>query len=598
MKNVLTALLLFTSIGQDLMAQVSFKASANNVVEVGENFRLNFTVNANCSDFVPPSLGDFNVLAGPSNSTSTSFQYINGKTSQAIAVTYSYIIQARKEGKYTIGKAAINVEGKIYYSNPITIEAIKGSATNAIPEIDNQAVKSTNDGDIYIQINLNKTTVYQGEQLISTLKVYDRAGLKRINDVKFPPYTGFWSEDINKQQEIQLQRENVNGKIYSSAIIRQSILFPQQSGKITIEPFELEGIIQQKVGSRRNFFGEMVDVYNDVVKKLKSTSKTITVLPLPENKPASFTGAVGSNFTFDVKVDKTTLKSNESLTLKVTVSGNGNLKIIDKINIGFPNTFEVYDPKIVNNISNTNAGAKGSNTYEYLVIPREPGNYTIPGIQFSYFDVDTKSYKTLSSKEIKFEIAKGDNNQTITSASGLSKEEVQAIGSDIRYINESDFVLYKRDNRFFGSLGFTLSYVLSFLIFITLIFFLREKIKQNQNVALLKNKRANKISIKRLKEAAKHMSAGNKEAFYTEVIKALWGFLGDKLNIPTADLSRDTAKETLLKHNIDNQIIDDFIEVINNCEYAKYAPVSIDNQIEQDYQKARNIINKLVEVLS
>ncbi len=598
MKNVLTTLLLFTCIGNELMAQVSFKASANNVVEVGENFRLNFTVNADCSDFNPPSLGDFNVLAGPSNSTSTSFQYINGKTSQEIAITYSYIIQARKEGKFTVGKASVNVDGKVYYSNPITIEAIKGTSnSNSVPDIDNQPVTSDNDGDIFVQINLSKTTVYQGEQLISTLKVYDRAGLKNINDVKFPAYTGFWSEDIKQAQQISLQRENVNGKIYSTGVIRQSVLFPQQSGKITIDPFEMEGVVQQKVGRRRNFFGEMVDVYNDVVKKLKSSPKTINVLPLPENKPASFTGAVGSNFTFDVKVDRTELKSNESITLKVTVSGNGNLKIIDKINVAFPNTFEVYDPKIVNNLSNSISGAKGTNTYEYLVIPREPGEFNLPGIQFSYFDIDSKSYKTLTSKEIHFKIAKGENNQSISSTTGLSKEEVQSIGADIRYIMENDFQLQRKNQHFFGSLGFILSYLISFLIFITLIFFLREKIKQSQNLALLKNKKANKISLKRLKEAAKYMNLGNKEAFYTEVIKALWGYLGDKLNIPTSDLSRETAKETLLKQNIDSQIIDDFIEVINNCEFAKYAPVSIENQIEQDYQKARNIINKLVEVL-
>jgi len=339
-------------------------------------------------------------------------------------------------------------------------------------------------------------------------------------------------------------------------------------------------------------------VYNDVAKKLKSPSRTVNVLPLPENKPASFTGAVGSNFTFDVTVDKTELKSNESITLKATVSGNGNLKTIDKINVAFPNTFEVYDPKISNNLSHTSEGSRGTNTYEYLVIPREPGEYTIPGIEFSYFDINSKSYKTLKSKDIHLKIGKGDNSQTISSNTGLSKEEVKAIGADIRHIMENDFELQKKDYSFFGSMGFVLSYLISFLIFVSLIFFLRKQIKQNQDIALLKNKHANKISKKRLKEAEKFMKINNKEAFYTEVIKALWGYLGDKLNIQMADLSRDTAKETMLKKNIDVQIVDDFIDVINNCEFAKYAPVSVDNQIAQDYEKARKIINKLVEVLS
>ncbi len=599
MKNIFIALFLITAFGARLSAQYTFKAQANNVVEVGENFRLNFTANANCSGFTPPTLSEFNVLAGPSSSTSSSFQYINGKTSQTMAVTFSYILQSKKEGKFTVGKAQVTIEGKVYNSDPITIEAIKGSSTpNIDVGTDNQTTAGSNDGDIYIQTNLNKTSVYMGEQIISTFKVYDRAGLSYFKDYKFPIFTGFWSEDIKQPDQIQLTKENINGKIFATGVLRQSILFPQQSGKLTIEPFELECVVKQKVGKRRNFFGEMIDVYNDVVKNLKSQPRAVTVLPLPDNKPASFTGAVGSDFTFDVKVDRTELKSNESISLKVTVSGNGNMKIIDKINIQFPNTFEIYDPKITNNINNTLAGSKGTNTYEYLVIPREPGKFKIDGIQFSYFDVNSKSYKTLSSKEITFNVLKGENNQLISTNTGLSKENVQSIGSDIRHIVADEFELRNRNSSFFGSLGFVLSYLIALLIFITLIFFLREKIKQSQNIALLKNKQANKISKRRLKEAEKLIKQGNKEGFYTEVIKALWGYLGDKLNIPVADLSRETARDTLLKQNIDIQIIDSFIEVINSCEFAKYAPVSNENQIENDYEKARKTINKLVEVLS
>ncbi|MFN8258679.1 MAG: BatD family protein [Bacteroidales bacterium] len=600
MKHFLVVLLLLAGYFVNTTAQVTFKASANNMVEVGENFRLNFTVNANCTGFVPPSLTDFNVLAGPSTSTSSSFQFINGKTSQTLIVTFSYIIQARKEGKYTIGKAQVTVDGKVYSTEPITIEAIKASGNqNTANDDEFQSTPAANDGDIFIQINLNKTTVYQGEHLIATLKVYDRAGLKAFQDYKFPSYTGFWSQDIQQPQQISLdRRENVNGKIYSTGVLKQSILFPQQSGKLTIDPFELECVVQQKVGRRRNFFGEMVDVYNDVVKNLKSTSRTVNVLPLPDNKPTSFTGAVGTDFKFDIKVDRTELKSNESLTLKATVSGNGNLKIIDKINIQFPNTFEIYDPKITNNISNTEAGSRGTNTYEYLVIPREPGNFTIPGLQFSYFDVNSKTYKTLTTKEINLVVSKGENNQLITSGTAISKEDVQTIGSDIRHIYEGHFLLEKKNSNFFGSTVFVLSYLFSALVFILLMVFLRKRIKQNQNLALIKNKRANKISKKRLKEAEKHMKSNNKEAFYNEVIRALWGYLGDKLNIQLAELSREKAKETLLKQNIDAQIVTDFIEVIDNCEFAKYAPVSVENQIANDYEKARKIINKLVEALS
>jgi hypothetical protein len=598
-KKFLTTIILVSFLGNFLNAQVTFKASANKVVELGENFRLNYTVNANGSNFVPPDLSNFAVLAGPSTQTSTSFQIINGKTSQAISNTYSYIIQGRKEGTFSIGKAKITVNGTTYESNALSIEVVKGSSTtNTNQSVDGNVIKSENSNDIFASINLNKTTVYQGEQLIATLKIYDRAGLSSLNDYKFPSFTGFWLQDIEVPTRPQLQREKVKNKVYGSVLLRKSILFPQKSGNIKIDPFEVDCIIKEKAGQRRNFFGELVDIYKDVPKKLRSRPRTIKVLPLPGNKPASFTGAVGSDFKFNVTVDRNELKSNESVTMKVTVSGNGNMQIVDKIKINFPASFEIFDPKISNNIKNTAAGARGSKVFEYLVVPREPGSYTIPPIEFSYFDIRSKKYKVLTAKKLKFEVEKGDNSQLFTSSEGLSKEEVQAIGSDIRHIVDNRFELSKKGTTFFGSMTFYLFYIVAFVIAMVTIIVLRKKIKQNSNIALQKNKKANKISKKRLKVAAGFLKEANKEAFYDEVIRALWGYLSDKLNIPMADLSRNTVKETLIKRNIDENIINNFVEIIDNCEFAKYAPASVENQMEQDYDKARQVINKLVNVLS
>ncbi len=593
MKKVLIAIMIFYCLPNLLISQVTFVASSSKVVELGENFRLNFSVNANGTDFVPPDLSSFHVLAGPSTSTSTSFQYINGKTSQAISNTYSYIIQGKKEGKYNIGKAEIKVDDKVYYSDPIVIEVIKGNASNnSESNIDNSSNEQGNN-DIFIQINLDKTTVYQGEQIIATLKVYDRVGLKGINNYKFPSFTGFYSQEIKQPSQISLDRENVGGKIYQTGILRQSILYPQQSGTLTIDPFELECIVQQKAGQRRNFFGELIDVYRDVNKNLKSPSRKVKVLPLPENAPKSFTGAVGSNFQFNVVVDRSSLKSNESATLKVNISGNGNLKIIDKININFPASFEVFDPKIVNNINNTSTGSKGSNTYEYLMIPREAGEYTIPAIEFSYFDVSSKSYKTLSSKPFNFKIEKGENLLNVTTNTGINKEEVKELGSDIRFIFQDNFKVNHKDKRFFGSLSFYLFYLISLFIFILIIVILRNRIKQNKNISLIKNKRANKMSKRRLKAASDCMLKGNKQAFYDEVIKALWGYLSDKLNIPVANLSRESARESLRLRHVDDGLINEFVQVIDNCEFAKYAPAGSHNQIDKDLESARMILNKL-----
>ena len=596
MRKVILFSIVFCSWLTEMQSQVTFTASANKVVELGENFRLNFTLNANGSDFVSPDLSGFYILAGPSTSTSSSFQSINGKTSQSISNTYSYILQAKKEGKFTIGPAKISVDDKSYNSQTLTIEVIKGSGGNNNNIGDDQAIEpAKGNNDIFIQINLDKSTVYQGEQLVATFKIYDRAGLKEFVNSKFPSFTGFFSQDVNRSTQISLDRENVNGKIYNSGIIKQNILFPQRSGNITIDPFEIECIIQQKAGQRRNFFGDLIDVYRDVQVNLKSNPRTVKVLPLPENAPATFAGAVGSNFKLDVTVDKSELLSNESLTLKATLSGNGNMKTIDKLKINFPGSFEVYDPKITNNISNSAGGSVGSNTYDYLIIPREPGEYVIPPIEFCYFDVSTKSYKVLTSKEFKINVGKGNSSQNVIA--GVNKESVKQLGSDIRFIRQDDFELRKKSGSFFGSLTFFLSYLIASLLFFVIVFILRKQIRQNQNLSLIRNKRANKVSQKRLKVASMCMKKGEKSAFYDEVIKALWGYLGDKLSIPVSSLSRETARDKLNNRQVNETLIEEFIQVIDNCEFAKYAPAGAQDQIEQNYERATKIINKLEQTL-
>ncbi len=596
MKKIFSILSVISLITSPLVGQVTFKASANKVVEAGENFRLNFTVNANGRNFKPPSLAGLRVLAGPSTSQNSSFQYINGKATQSISNTYSYILQATKTGKHTIQKARINVDGKTYESKPINIEVIKGSAQNT------ENISKTNENisskaDIFVRNNLNKTTVYMGEQIVSTMKIYTRVGLSGFNDSKWPPFTGFWSQEINTPSRISLQRENVNGKIYNVGLLRQTILFPQRSGTLTIDPLEIECVIQQKAGKRRNFFGEVVDTYADVPKNLKSRVRTIKVLPLPANKPKSFSGAVGRNFQMKAEIDRNEIANNESLTLKVRVSGTGNLKLIDKIHIDFPSTFEVYDPKITNNINNSVAGANGNKTFEYLLIPREPGDYIIPAIKFSYFDVKSKSFKTLSASDIPVHVDKGSEIQITGNNISISKEDIRTLGTDIRYIKQNSFELLLIDKSFFGSWKFYMFYLISFVAFVLIVFISRHKIRQNANHALMKNKKANKISKKRLKLASAYMQQNNQAKFYDEVIHALWGYLSDKLNIPVSELSRNTVKETLADNKVDEEITNEFIVVIDGCEYAKYAPASENMQIEQDYTKAREIINNFEAVL-
>ncbi|OQY03862.1 MAG: hypothetical protein B6I20_04180 [Bacteroidetes bacterium 4572_117] len=600
MRKTLSIISLLTLIITQVVGQVTFVASANKVVELGENFKLSFTTNARGSNFKPPSLAGFQVLAGPSTSSSTNIQYINGKASQSISNTYSYIVQATKVGKYTIPKAKITIDGKIYESNTLNIEVVKGAKPNtndfdkANPSNKNQ---NNSANDIFVSNNLSKTTVYQGEQIISTMKVYSRVGLRAFNDFKFPSFTGFLSQDIETPSQINLQRENIKGKIYNTGVLRQLILFPQRSGTIEIDPFELECVVQVKAGKRRNFFGEMVDTYADVQKKLKSPIRKVKVLPLPTNKPASFRGTVGSDFKMAVNIDKNETSSNESITLKVKISGSGNLKLINKIDIDFPSTFEEYDPKISSNIINTIAGSRGSKTFEYLIIPREPGDFTIPAIKFSYFDVNSKAYKTLSGEDIPIHVTRSNEIMVSNNNISISKEDIKTLGTDIRYIKQNNFELLPIDNAFFGTWKFYLFYVISSLVFILVLFILRHKIKQSTNIVLMKNKRANKISKKRLKQASVYMKQNDQAKFYDEVIHALWGYLSDKLNIPASEISRDTVKETLIEYKVDEKTINSFIVLIDDCEYAKYAPSAEGAQIGNDYKKAREVINGFEAVL-
>ena len=601
MKKYIFLILILSFVIYSTFAQVSFKASANKVVEVGENFRLSFTVNARGSGFKPPSINNFSILAGPSTSTSSSFQYINGKTTQTMNVSYTYILQARKAGKFSIGKAEITIEGKKYYTQAFTIEVIKGGSSNNSTNNNVDAsnpTQTTNSEDLFVRINLNKSTVYQGEQLVASIKVYDRMGLKDLTDYKFPKYTGFWTQDIESTGNIQLQRENVNGKLYQTGLLKRTILFPQRSGTLTITPFELECVVQQKAGKRRNFFGEYVNTYVDVKKRIKSAGRKVKVLPLPENKPASFKSAVGENFSISASIDRKELKSNESITFKVKIAGQGNIKLVDVPAIKFPSTFEIFDPKVNNNISNTIAGSQGSKTFEYLLIPREQGEYTIPAISFSYFDINSKSYKTLTTKAIKINVSKGDGNYANTNNLTVSKEDVESLGTDIRHIKLNKFTLKKTSYSFFGSAGFYLTYLISLFVFVLLILILRRRLKLNSNLALQRNKQANKVSRKRLKLASSFLKENDKARFYDETIKALWGYLSDKLNIPVSELSRENVKETLMKHNVNDTIISDFISVIDSCEFAKYAPATNNNGLESDYKKASEIINTFERVIS
>jgi len=581
--------------------EAEFTASAPKVISVGEQFRLTFSLNKKASGFRAPDLRNFNILGGPSTSSSSNIQIINGKMIQSFSYTYTYILQATKKGKFTIDPAQVIVNRKQYKSNSLTIEVIEGTSPDAskqsVPSSrENQAVPDISNKDLFVRVLTNKRNVYQDEHIVATIKIYSKLNIAGFENVKFPPFNGFWTQEIETPNQISLQRENVNGVIYNSGIIKKTLLFPQRSGEIVIDPFELECVVRQRMTNSRSIFDDFFGTFNNVKKYVKSEPVKIIVKPLPSAKPSSFNGAVGS-YSMKASVDKQIAKTNDAITLKVNISGNGNIKLIDPLKIDFPPDFETYDPKISHNVKNSENGSVGNKTFEYLMIPRHSGNYRIPPIEFSYFDTKLKKYKTLTSGEFKISVEKGKEIETGNVVSGFSKEDVKFIGSDIQFIKINDFKLKRKNEILFGSLRFYLSYLIVFFIFLIIFIIRRKQIKQNENIQLVKNRKANKFAKKRLKLALQYLKENNRDQFYEEVLKAMWGYLSDKLNIPVSDLSKDTAFKSLENFEIEKALTEKFLGLIDICEYARFAPSERPSQMDSIYSEAIRIISKLRQKL-
>lgn len=592
---------------------VQFTASAPNVVNVGDQFELTFSVNAAPTDIHYPDFQDFRLLYGPSISQSMSVQYSNGQNIQTADYGYTYALEAIKPGKFTIGSAEITVKGKKYKSNPVTIEVVGsksrttasgngntqgGANNNSSSTNQNADADVASDGEIFIRVLLDKTKVLQGEYLTATVKLYSKVDISSIDKINFPEFDGFFKQDIEIPQQRSLKSENVNGVVYGTIVLKKFILIPQKSGDLKVDPMDLGCTIQRRVKTRSrgffdDFFGPSVQ---PVPVKLKSKALTVHVLPLPGGKPESFNGAVG-HFSMNAEMNKKTVKTNEAVTLKVSLSGNGNIKLLEAPKMNFPPDFDTYDPKVNLNVNASDGGVNGSKSFEYLLIPRNPGEFHIPAITFSYFDVSSNKYKTLSSGDFVINVEKGAETQNTNVVSGFSKEDIKFLGKDILFIKTDLSGLHLKDKYFFGSFWHWLCYIISLVAFGLIILMRRRLIKQNANIALMRNRRADKYTSKRLKQAHVYLKSNQKEHFYEELLKALWGYLSDKMSIPLSELSRDTARTIFEKKKVDADTIQQFVQLVDNCEYARYAPASADISLNEDYDKAVDLITKLQQKL-
>jgi len=583
---------------------VTFTASAPEVVELGQQFRLIYTVNAQAKSFNAPTLEGFSVLAGPSTSQSSNVSIINGKVTQNFELRYTYIVQAMKEGEYNIPPAEVTVDNKKYASNTLKIEVIKGNTgqnqgqqqavTNQQQELPKEQISQ---GDLYIKIYVNKTKVHREESIIATVKLFSRLNVTRLENAKLPTLDGFIAQDIEIPPLTSLTRERIGDQVYLTGILKKYILFPQKSGDIEIDPFEMD-VYYQKASNRRqrSIFDDFFGSVESEGRKVISNKVTIHVEDLPANKPYDFSGAVG-DLKMTADIDNEKVKTNEPINLRVKVSGNGNIKYINPLKIEFPSDFDVYDPKISDNIKYSESGALGNKTFEYLMIPRHAGEFTIPAFNFTYFDTETNKYKTNKAGPFVIKVEKSDGDTSVAVSTAFTKEDIKYIGKDIRFIKNNNIKLKQKGKFIIGSKGFVFSYIISFILFILLFLFRRKIMKENANIVLVKNKKANKYAKKRLKNAYGFMNQNQKEAFYEELVKALWGYLSDKLGIPVANLSKDNARNHMHEKGVDEDTMNQILGIIDRCEYARYAPVTEETKMDTLYNDAIKMISKLQQQL-
>ena len=582
--------------------EVQFTARAPKVVSAGERFRLVYAVNAQGSDLRTGNLEGITLLSGPHPSTSTSVQIYNGRTQQSVESSYTYVAVAEKEGKFSIPPASITVEGKEYRSNPVTIEVIKGEAgaTAARPgnrqsSGSNSAAEAVGKDDLFLRMLVSKRELFEGEPVVATLKLYTRVNLADLGNFKAPAFNGFWSESLRKAQSLSFQREEVNGKIYNTAVVQQHVLIPERSGTLRIDPAELTALAQVQVRGRRrrSLFDDFFGSHQNIEKQLATPPVELKIKPLPAGAPAGFSGAVGK-IDMSASVDPLETKANEAITLKVRYSGTGNLKLIPEPTFRFPTDFEVYDPKVSNNYNAGASGFTGNKTYEYLLIPRHEGNFEIPAQSFTVFDLNTKSYKTTTVGPFTINVARGEGGDAVTGIDLRNvKEDVQVVGSDIHFIRTEEFPLRKKDRPFFGSVSFYLSYALSLGLFLLGMVIVRQQRLRNQDLVYVKNKKAGKVAQSRLRQVREYMDRREQSPFYKEVLNAQWGYLSDKLNIPQGELNKDKVRDGLSAQKVDPALIDEYIRLLDRCEYAQFAPGNSGDELQDVYRLSANLIDKL-----
>lgn len=609
-RRILTLMLLLSALTG---AAQTLKVEGPGVVAADETFRIVFTADGRMSDFEWPGTDDFDVVWGPQKGSMSSTSIVNGKRTSTHQETVTYLLQPRKTGTFTLPGATASVDKNSVSSSTLKIEVVAaGGQTQTQPqgnsggsqsgqqtqperrENNDPAVTGTvSNQDIFLRLTLNKTNVVKGEPITATLKLYTRTDIAGFEDIKFPTFNGFWSKETVTVNNLEFKRENVNGTIYNAALVRQYALIPQQSGTLTIDPAEM--VCQLRVrtssGSPLSIFDDFFDQYQTIRKRISTPSIQVKVRDLPAGAPASFAGGVG-DFKVSAKMSKEGIKSNEAASLIVTISGNGNLSMLEAPKVDFPPDFEVYDLKSTDKTSAS--GTSGSKTFEFPFIPRSHGDFVIPSIEYTYYDNAHGKYVTTSTGDIPVSVEKGEEIAGGgVAVAGSNRQSVRSLSEDIRYIALGDGHLRKKDRFFAGS---PLFYALMLAIFLAVFIvdrLLRFSRARRADVAGSKNRRANRMARARLKSAESFLKQGLGGAYYEELHKALTGYVSDKLMIPAADLSKDSISEKLRERGVRDESIAALTGLIDQCEFARYAPESEQRQMENEYNEALNVISDI-----
>lgn len=589
--------------------EVAFQTNAPMIVNASEAFRVEFALNAKPDDrsFEAPSFEGFDVLAGPSVSHGSSVQIINGSMTKSYNYTISYVLQASSAGEHKIGVAKIGVDGKSYSTQVTPIEVRSGgddSGAGDSPQSSQQQEQSLEQraagqiakDDLMLRVNVSRSSVYKGEAVRATLKLYSRVNVIGSEGAKLPSFDGFWSQQLEAEQGPF--RETLNGKVYDAYNLGEYILYPQQSGKLTIEPAKITIIAQMFVRNNRprnSFFDNTHDIYN-LRREVVSPAVTIDVKPFPAGAPASFTGAVGK-YTMEAHISLTEMAANSAANIDLKISGTGNIGFVQEPKITLPATFELYDVKSTEQIRTTAAGSSGFRRFEYPFIARAEGDYTIAPIEFTYFSPESRQYVTLTSESFAVTITpdKSSPASSPTVTTIVGKQDVRLLGSDIRFIKLTRPNLHSVVAPLVFSPLYFVIVVAMLLLSVVLYFVIGKRIRDSHNTALVKGRRANKVAVQRFRAAERYMREQNRHAFYEEMLRALWGYISDRFNIPVADLTKETIREELTRRGAVDQA-KDIISIISLCEEAQYSPVE-SATMNEIYGRGIDIVSKIESVV-